>query len=47
MLANGIQYINNDWIMVLIPGLAVTLTVLSVTVVGRDLKRRSEGRARI
>lgn len=46
MLADGIQYINNDWIMVLIPGLAVTLTVLSVTVVGRDLKRRSEGRAR-
>jgi peptide/nickel transport system permease protein len=46
MLANGIQYINNDWVMVLIPGVAVTLTVMSVTVVGRDLKRRSEGRAR-
>lgn len=46
MLAAGIQYINNDWVMVLIPGLAVTLTVLTVTVVGRDLKRRSEGRAR-
>jgi peptide/nickel transport system permease protein len=45
MLANGIQFINNDWILVLIPGLAVTLTVLAVTVVGRDLKRRSEGRA--
>jgi peptide/nickel transport system permease protein len=46
MLANGIQYINNDWVMVLIPGLAITLTVLSVTVLGRNLKRRSEGRAR-
>jgi len=45
MLSNGIQFINNDWILVLIPGLAVTLTVLSVTVVGRDLKRRSEGRS--
>ena len=43
MLASGIQYINNDWVMVVIPGLAVTLTVLTVTVVGRDLKRRSEG----
>jgi peptide/nickel transport system permease protein len=47
MLANGIQYINNDWGMVLIPGLAVTMTVLTVTVVGRDLRRRSEGRSRI
>jgi peptide/nickel transport system permease protein len=47
MLANGIQYINNDWVMVLIPGLAVTMTVLTVTVFGRDLRRRSEGRARI
>lgn len=46
MLASGIQYINNDWVMVVIPGLAVTLTVLTVTVVGRDLKRRTEGRAR-
>jgi peptide/nickel transport system permease protein len=45
MLANGIQFINNDWLMVAIPGIAVTLTVLCVTVVGRDLKRRSEGRA--
>lgn len=44
MLSNGIQFINNDWLMVAIPGIAVTLTVLSVTVVGRDLKRRSEGR---
>ncbi|MEV6521357.1 ABC transporter permease [Longispora sp. NPDC051575] len=45
MLSLGIQYISNDWTMVAIPGLAITLTVLSVTVVGRDLKRRSEGRA--
>ncbi|MBB5868228.1 peptide/nickel transport system permease protein [Allocatelliglobosispora scoriae] len=45
MLSLGIQYISNDWLMVAIPGLAITLTVLAVTVVGRDLKRRSEGRA--
>jgi peptide/nickel transport system permease protein len=30
--------------MVFIPGIAVTLTVLCVTVVGRDLRRRAEGR---
>jgi peptide/nickel transport system permease protein len=45
MLANGIQFINNDWVMVAIPGIAVTLTVLCVTVVGRDISARAEGRA--
>ncbi len=44
MLSLGIQYISNDWLMVAIPGIAITLTVLSVTVAGRELKRRSEGR---
>lgn len=44
MLAEGIQFVNNDWVMVFIPGIAVTLTVLCVTVVGRDLRRRTEGR---
>jgi peptide/nickel transport system permease protein len=44
MLAEGIQFINNDWVMVFIPGVAITLTVLCVTVVGRDLRRRTEGR---
>jgi peptide/nickel transport system permease protein len=44
MLAEGIQFINNDWVMVFIPGIAITLTVLSVTVIGRDLRRRTEGR---
>jgi peptide/nickel transport system permease protein len=46
MLSTGIQYISNDWFMLAVPGLAITLTVLAVTVVGRDLRRRSEGRAR-
>lgn len=45
MLSLGIQYISNDWLTVAIPGLAITLTVLSVTVVGRDLRRRTEGRS--
>ena len=45
MLSLGIQYISNDPFMVVVPGLAITLTVLSVTVVGRDLRRRAEGRA--
>ena len=44
MLAEGIQFVNNGWVMVFIPGIAVTLTVLCVTVVGRDLRRRAEGR---
>lgn len=44
MLSSGIQFINNDWVMVVVPGLAITLTVLAVGVVGRDLRRRSEGR---
>lgn len=45
MLSLGIQYISNDPSMVIVPGLAITLTVLSVTVVGRDLRRRTEGRS--
>jgi peptide/nickel transport system permease protein len=44
MLAEGIQFINNDSVMAFIPGAAITLTVLCVTVVGRDLRRRTEGR---
>jgi peptide/nickel transport system permease protein len=45
MLSTGLQYISNDWLMVAFPGVTITLTVLSVTVLGRDLRRRSEGRA--
>ncbi len=44
MLSIGLQYISNDWFMVAIPGITITLTVLSVTVLGRELRRRSEGR---
>ena len=44
MLSLGLQYIDTDWLAVAIPGLAVTLTVLSITVLGRELRRRTEGR---
>ncbi len=44
MLSTGLQYISNDWLMVAFPGVTITLTVLSVTVLGRELRRRSEGR---
>jgi peptide/nickel transport system permease protein len=44
MLSVGLQYISNDWLAVAVPGAAITLTVLSITVLGRELRRRSEGR---
>lgn len=44
MLSTGLQYISNDWQMVAFPGITITLTVLSVIVLGRELRRRSEGR---
>lgn len=44
MLSTGIQYISNDANQVLVPAVAITLTVLSVTIVGRALRRWSEGR---
>lgn len=44
MLATGTQYIANNWLTVALPGVAIAATVLSVSVVGRELRRRSEGR---
>jgi peptide/nickel transport system permease protein len=44
ILASAIPFISNDWALVAIPGAMITLTVLAVTVTGRELKRRSEGR---
>jgi peptide/nickel transport system permease protein len=44
MLSTGFQYISNDWLMVAIPGAAITATVLSISVLGRELRRRTEGR---
>jgi peptide/nickel transport system permease protein len=44
MLSSAIPYISNDWALVALPGGLITLTVLAVTVTGRDIKRRGEGR---
>lgn len=44
MLSTGIQYIGNDWLSVALPGVTIALTVLSISVVGRSVKARSEGR---
>jgi peptide/nickel transport system permease protein len=44
MLSTGVQYISIDWMLVAVPGVTITLTVLAITVLGRDLRRRAEGR---
>lgn len=44
MLSSAIPYISYDWPLVAVPAATITLTVLAVTVTGRELKRRSEGR---
>ncbi|MFI7533173.1 ABC transporter permease [Streptosporangium sp. NPDC049376] len=46
MLAGGRDYFSVAWWVAVFPGAAVTLTVLSITVVGRALQRRLEGRDR-
>jgi peptide/nickel transport system permease protein len=45
MLSTGIQYLSSAPGQVVFPALTVTATVLAITVAGRALKRRSEGRA--
>lgn len=44
MLSVGRNFLANAWWLTAVPGIAVTLTVLAVTAVGRELTRRSEGR---
>jgi peptide/nickel transport system permease protein len=44
MLSEGRGYLHIAWWVSVMPGLAVTLTVISLTVVGRHLQRRFEGR---
>jgi peptide/nickel transport system permease protein len=44
MLSSAIPFISNDWFLVALPGSVITLTVLAVTVTGRDIRRRTEGR---
>jgi peptide/nickel transport system permease protein len=46
MLSVGRNYLSNAWWLTAVPGLALTLTVISVTALGRELLRRSEGKRR-
>ena len=44
MLAGGRNTLGTAWWIAVFPGLAITLTVVSATVVGRTLRARLEGR---
>lgn len=44
MLADGRDYSAIAWWVAVFPGIAITMTVLSITVAGRWLQRRAEGR---
>lgn len=47
MLANGREYITDAWWLVVFPGLAIMLTVLSINVLGDWLRDRLDPRLRI
>ncbi len=44
MLSQGRDLLDVAWAPAVLPGVAITLTVLTINVVGRDLRRRFEGR---
>jgi peptide/nickel transport system permease protein len=44
MLAQARDYLQADWALAVFPGLAVTLTVIAISVAGRALQARFEGR---
>ncbi|MBL7497600.1 ABC transporter permease [Frankia sp. CN7] len=44
MLAQGKDFLTISWAMAVFPGLAITVTVIAINIVGRDLQRRFEGR---
>jgi peptide/nickel transport system permease protein len=44
MLSVGRNFLANAWWLTAVPGLAVTLTVLSVSTLGREILRRNEGK---
>jgi peptide/nickel transport system permease protein len=46
MLSGGRNVLGQAWWIAVFPGLAITLTVIAATVVGRTLRARSEGRLR-
>jgi peptide/nickel transport system permease protein len=45
MLSQSRDYLQNDWALAVFPGLAITLTVISLHVLGREVQARFEGRA--
>lgn len=47
MLANGREYITDAWWLVVVPGVAIMLTVLSINVLGDWLRDRLDPRLRI
>jgi len=44
MLATGRNYLGNAWWLTAFPGVTLMLTVLAMTAVGRELRRRSEAK---
>ncbi|MGO2049983.1 MAG: ABC transporter permease [Microbacterium sp.] len=44
MLAGGRNVLGSAWWIAVFPGIAITLTVISATIVGRTLRARAEGR---
>lgn len=44
MLSDGRDYLGDAWALAVFPGLAVTLTVVAINVLGRALRRAYEGR---
>nr|WP_201470060.1 ABC transporter permease [Microbacterium hydrocarbonoxydans] len=45
MLAGGRNVLGQAWWIAVFPGIAITVTVIAATIVGRTLRARSEGRA--
>lgn len=44
MLSQARDYLQDDWALAVFPGLAITLTVISIAVLGREIQSRFEGR---
>lgn len=44
MLSVGRNFLSNAWWLTAIPGIAITLTVVAITALGRELLRHSEGK---
>src|SRR5690606_7496133 len=44
MLSGGRNVLGSAWWIAVFPGIAITLTVISATIVGRTLRARAEGR---